>query len=109
MLVTQQTVDIELTQGNLNNNHFYLRRHLDFFPAEAVGGSSRKEGEGKLLTVHFKGIDQPALTDIAGGNKLFFRSRGVIGQFFDFHRLKAGDEVRITRLSEYEYRVTPTD
>ena len=32
-----QSIEIEVTQGNLNNNHLYLRGHLDFFPVDAIG------------------------------------------------------------------------
>jgi hypothetical protein len=35
---------IELTQGNINNNHIYLRKHLDFFPADAIGTANAKTG-----------------------------------------------------------------
>jgi hypothetical protein len=99
------TIVIELTQGNLNNQHVYLRRHLDFFPADSIGGPSRQDGEGRPLTVHFEGLPEPVETDIAGGNKLFFRARRPWGDFFRLHQLHAGDPVVIERLAAYEYRV----
>ena len=101
------SITITLTQGNINNNHVYLREHLAFFPSGAIGGTSRADGLGVLLTVHFAGSAEPVVTDIAGGNKLFFRARTPWDAFFGHHRLGAGDQVRITRLAETEYRVSP--
>jgi hypothetical protein len=37
---------IRLTQGNLNNNHVYLRGHLGFFPADAIGAANARDGQG---------------------------------------------------------------
>ena len=100
-----ETIEIALTQGNINNNHIYLRRHLDFFPADALGPSNAKDGLGTELTVRFDGLSDPVATDIAGGNKLFFRARAPVGEFFRRHKLGAGDRIRIERLGHYEFRV----
>ena len=99
------SIVIPVTQGNLNNNHVYLRSHLDFFPADAVGGRSKEDGLGRSLTVHFQGQADPVETDIAGGNKLLFRARSPWRAFFSRHRLEAGDSLTIVRLSDYQYRV----
>ena len=88
-------IEIEVTQGNLNNNHLYLRRHLDFFPVDAVGPANLNDGQGRLLTIHFDGLGDPVTTDIAGGNKLFLRDRGSWGRFYAVHGVRAGDRVRI--------------
>ncbi len=100
-------ISITLTDGNLNNNHFYLRSHLSFFPADAVGAANAADGTGTPLTIHLAGAAEPVETDIAGGNKSFLRSRGPVGAFFRRHGLRAGDEIRVERVSEREYRVTP--
>jgi hypothetical protein len=97
---------IPLTQGNLNNSHVYLRGHLGFFPADAIGAANVLDGEGALLTVHFAGLPEAVETDIAGG-KDFFRRRGPWRKFFAHHGLQPGDSVAIERLSAYEYRVVP--
>jgi hypothetical protein len=97
---------IPLTQGNLNNNHVYLRGHLDFFPADAIGAANVHDGQGALLTVHFAGLPEAVETDIASGKDLF-RRRGPWRRFFAHHGLQPGDSVAIERLSAYEYRVVP--
>lgn len=99
-----QRIVIRLTQGNLSNSHVYLRNHLDFFPADAIGAANAKDGEGKLLTVYFAGLAEPVETDITGDHKSF-RCRGAWREFFAHHRLVEGDSVAIERQSAYEYRV----
>jgi hypothetical protein len=101
-----ERIVIPLTQGNLNNNHVYLRDHLDFFPADAIGAANAHDGQGTLLTVHFAGLPEAVETDIAGGKDLF-RRRGPWRRFFAHHGLQPGDSVAIERLSAYEYRVAP--
>ena len=64
---------IELTGGNIRNGHFYLRRHLSYFPDDAVGPANSRTGTGDPVTVHFAGRPAPVVTDIAGGNKLMLR------------------------------------
>jgi hypothetical protein len=97
---------IPLTQGNLNNNHVYLRGHLDFFPSDTIGAANARDGQGALLTVHFAGLPEVVETDIAAGKDLF-RRRGPWRKFFAHHCLQPGDSVAIERLSPYEYRVVP--
>jgi hypothetical protein len=101
-----ERIVIRLTQGNLNNNHIYLRKHLDFFPPDAIGAANAHEGEGTLLTLHFEGLLEPVETDIAGDKKIF-RCRGEVGRFFAHYGLSEGDHVVIERLSAHEYRIRP--
>ena len=96
---TPRAIDVQITQGNLDNAHLYLRRHLDFFPRDAIGSPAKGDGEGRILTVHFQGLPEPVRTDIAGGNKLFLRARAPWTKFFRQHRLRPGDRVRIERLA----------
>jgi hypothetical protein len=103
---SRQPARIARAQGNLNNSHIYLRGHLDFFPADAIGAANVRDGQGALLTVHFAGLPEAVETDIAGG-KDFFRRRGPWRRFFVHHGLQPGDSVAIERLSVYEYRVVP--
>lgn len=35
--------ETQLTEGNLKNNHFYLRPFLHRFPADLIGGSNKRE------------------------------------------------------------------
>ncbi len=82
---------IELTQGNLNNDHLYLTSIIGLFPTSSIGGSSEAELAPQLLEVH-SGIGEPVATDIAGDKKIF-RKRSWVSEFFATHQLKAGDKV----------------
>jgi hypothetical protein len=107
--VPEERIDrivIGLTQGNINNNHVYLRNHLDFFPADAIGAANAQDGKGAMLTLHFEGLAEPVETDIAGDKKIF-RCRGDMGKFFARCGLAEGNSVVIQRLSAYEYRILP--
>jgi hypothetical protein len=94
----------QITQGNIDNNHFYLRSFIERFPPDLVGGSNKRELASRMATVHWNGGD-PITTDIDGSKK-FFRSRGWIGDFFRLNKVAAGDKVVIDELAPYQYRVT---
>ncbi len=97
---------ISLTEGGLRNGYVSLADHLGFFPPDAIGAASAKEGTGALLTLHFDGLPGSVQTDIAAGHKIF-RSRSPWRRFFSRHSLTAGASIAIERLSAYEYRITP--
>lgn len=100
---------IRLTQGNLNNNHVYLSRHLAFFPADAIGDANKAAGTGRPLTLHFDGLSAATETDIDPNHKIF-RVRGSRwSEFFQHHNLKAGDRVVIEQTAPYHYRIGVTD
>ena len=99
-------IAIRLTAGNLNHGYVSLARHLDLFPAAAIGPASSKDGTGTLLTLRFAGIPGITQTDIAGGHKIF-RDRKTWRAYFACHGLTDGDTIYIERVSDYEYRITP--
>jgi len=99
------TITIELTQGSINGNYIPLRKHKDFFPPDSIGGSSKRKGEGRPLRLYLEGIAEPIDTDIEA-NCRFFRWRGW-SKFFGLHSLRAGDEVVIEKVSDYDYKVYP--
>lgn len=92
-----------LSQGNINNNHFYLRPIMDFFPKESIGGSNKQQIASHLLSVKF-GDSLPVTTDIAGDKKMF-RCRGAMGDFLKTHNMKAGDAVIITKVDAFTFQV----
>ena len=100
-------ITIELSDGNVRHGHFYLRRHLEFFPEDAVGPANSRSGTGTPLRVHFAGDSDAVTTDIAGGNKLMFRSRGAVAAFFRRHGLVGGDAVAVRCVGPREYHVRP--
>lgn len=95
--------EVVLTEGNIANNHIYLRSFFDRFPADAVGGSNKAALASRELTVDW-GSGDPVQTDLDGSKK-FFRARGWIGAFFKQNRAKAGDRVIIDETGPYRYRV----
>lgn len=101
-IVSGQWADITVTQGNLNNNHLYLREAWSLLPTDCIGGSN-KLSLGREVTLHLEG-GATLSTDVDGSKKLF-RCRGPIGEFFARHGVQAGDTVRLTRVSERVFHV----
>lgn len=104
-MITPKYAVIELTQGNIRNDHLYLTSAMELFPASAVGGRSELEQAKQLLVVH-SGIGDPVSTDIAGDKKIF-RKRAWVREFFQTHSLAAGDRVVVERTGPYRYHVYP--
>jgi hypothetical protein len=96
--------EIEITQGNIDNNHIYLRSIFDKFPADAKGGSNKASAAKKEIIVDW-GDPDAVRTDL-DSQKKFFRARGWIGRFYKLNRAKAGDKVRIEETAPYRYRVS---
>lgn len=96
--------EVAITDGNLANNHIYLRSFFDRFPADAVGGSNKTMRAKRDLTIDWGG-PEPVETDI-DGQKKFFRARGWIGAFYQLHRARAGDFVVIEQTAPYRYRIS---
>lgn len=96
--------EVEITEGNIANNHIYLRSFFDRFPAEAVGGSNKSMAARRNLTIEWGGAE-PVLTDL-DGQKKFFRARGWIGAFYQLHQARAGDRVLVEEVAPYRYRVS---
>ncbi len=94
----------EITQGNIDNNHIYLRSFLEEFPADAIGGSNRSSAALREVSVDWGG-GEPVMTDL-DGTKRFFRKRGWIGEFFKLYKVKAGDVVSVEEVAPYQYRLS---
>ena len=95
----------EITQGNIDNNHIYLRSFFEEFPADAIGGSNRASAAQREIAVDWGG-NTVVMTDLDGAKK-FFRKRGWIREFFDRHGVRAGDKVTVEEIAPYSYRVAP--
>ena len=94
---------VELTAGNIRNNHIYLRSFFDRFSADAVGGSNRREAAVRTIKVDWGG-PRPAETDL-DGQKRFFRARGWVKAFFENNSAEPGDVVLVEEIAPYCYRV----
>lgn len=93
----------EITQGNIDNHHIYLRSFFEKFPADAIGGSNRASTAQREIAVAWGG-GSVVMTDLDGA-KRFFRKRGWIGEFFDHHGARAGDMVMVEEVAPYSYRL----
>lgn len=93
----------EITQGNIDNNHIYLRSFFEKFPADAIGGSNRASAAKREIAVDWGGATV-VMTDL-DGQKKFFRKRGWIREFFERHGVRAGDMVAVEEVAPYSYRV----
>jgi hypothetical protein len=95
--------NIVLTQGNLNNNHFYLTSCLSLFPQASIGGKNETVQATLKLTVRPES-GEDVITDI-DGTKNIFRKRGWVGKMFKEFDAKVGDAVQIVKISESVFGV----
>ncbi len=58
-------VEVELSQGNINQGHFYIPRESDLFPSDAFGGKNKSQ-MANTLEIIFTGTDEIVQTDIDG-------------------------------------------
>ncbi len=84
---------VSVTQGNIDNDHFYISGHHDFFPKEVCGPSNRRRGTGQPVKLLIEGLAAPVETDIAvdgknGRPRNFFRKRAWVRR--EWHGTKRG-------------------
>ncbi|RIJ20548.1 hypothetical protein D1224_15675 [Henriciella barbarensis] len=104
-MVQAKTYDakvIEVTGGNIRNNHLYLRSALSLIPDDAIGGTNAAS-PGREISVTFipGGTVQTDLPE----DKLFLRCRSEVGAFFAAAKVHEGDFVLFTWLVEREYEI----
>jgi DNA polymerase III epsilon subunit-like protein len=92
-----------LTQGNLNNHHFYLREFMSAFPEEVIGGGNRTSAASRTISVSW-GEEIPISTDIDGSKKIF-RNRAWVRTFFERNAARPGDTVEVIESAPYCYQV----
>lgn len=93
-----------LTEGNLNNNHFYLRDVWAAFPEDCIGGANIAVAASRSLTVYW-GSGNHVVTDLDGKKRLF-RKRGWVRGFFEENDAQAGDRVAIYCVGQSAYEVS---
>ncbi len=94
---------IPLTQGNINNNHFYLTGCLSLFPADSVGG--RNTNLQALNTLRLLPLGGESVETDIDGEKNIFRKRGWVGEMFKRTKAKAGDHVVIEKHENGAYEI----
>lgn len=102
---------IEVTAGNLRQNHLYVRSLYDFFPPDIVGGSRRNGAAGQIELI-LDGLNETVHTDIGrdaqtGRPRGFLRCRGSLRRFYEHHNVRAGDRVVVEKISPRKFRLAP--
>lgn len=106
---------IRLTAGNLRQNHLYISRHLDFFPANIVGPPSlAADADHHPIRIRLEGLNETIETDIGsdartGKPRRMFRRRAWVRRFFDHHELHEGELLALERKADRDYRLYPFD
>lgn len=95
---------VEITQGNIDHSHIYLRSFFEKFPTDAIGGSNRASAAPREIAVDWGG-DAVVMTDLDGA-KRFFRKRSWIREFFERNDAKPGESVLVEQIGPYSYRVS---
>lgn len=96
--------EVEITQGNLDNDHFYIRDHLHLFPDVIIGGSNVSKLARREARIDWGGPEL-ALSDIDGERHKFFRRRGWIKRFYQLNRARPGDIVTVEETAPLSYKV----
>lgn len=102
--------EIKIKRGGLAQDYLSLQGVMDFFPADAVGASSRRGGRGKDLVLEIDGLPREVVTDLpvdakSGKPRPMFRDRAWVSRFVKANNLRAGDTVRIVRLGSHRFRL----
>jgi len=104
---------IELTEAAHKHGNLNIRPcGKDFFPKDVFGGSSRKTGIGRPITLHVEGLEYPIKTDIPTEKntkrpRWIFRERAWTKEFVKVNNLKSGDTIVINRVSPRKYIIAP--
>ena len=98
---TSNTRKIGVTGGNLRNKHLYLP--LNFFPDDAIGGSSKVQRATRTVMVTFE-PGSTVETDL-DGTKRMLRARAEVGDFLALAGVAEGDTVLVIRTAPYTYTI----
>jgi len=101
---------LTVTAGNLRQNHFYLSRHYDLFPGDCFGPPQKSGDSTREIEILFDGLEGIVRTDIPtdadGKPRGFFRDRGAIRRFYEYHGVTAGEQLAVERVSPRRFRVS---
>ena len=93
---------IEVTQGNIDNSHIYLRSALALVPEDAIGGTNAAS-PGKQIAVTF--VPGSSVKTDLPADKLFLRCRSEVGEFFRRANVTDGDFVLFIKRGAREFEV----
>ena len=96
--------EIEITQGNIDNDHFRLNDAMYRFPTDLIGEPNEASMAPREAEIDWGG-PTTATTDIESGHK-FFRRRGWVREFFHLTHARPGDRVLVHEIAPYHYKVS---
>ena len=108
-----ETAIVELTASAIKEHRLDIRAcGKEFFPIDAIGGSSKKTRIGNPVTLIPQGLSRSVKTDIptdkrSGRIRWIFRDRSWVGDFIKINGLIAGDRIAIRRVRNRTYKVVP--
>jgi hypothetical protein len=96
---------VELTGGNIRNQHIYLAHCMSLFPNDVIGGPNDDAVAPREIEIHY-GAGEPIRSDIAGDKKIF-RRRTWVTDFLEQHNLSEGDWIVLESTGPYRIHVYP--
>ena len=108
-----ETAIIELTASAIKEHRLDIRAcGKEFFPIDAIGGSSKKTRIGNPVTLIPQGLSCSVKTDIptdkrSGCIRWIFRERTWMGDFVRANSLIPGDRIVIRHVRNRTYEVVP--
>ncbi len=94
---------IEITAGSVDNQYLNLNGAEFLIPKSTIGGTNEAELADKELTIQFS-PGSTIQTDIAG-DKMIFRKRTPVREFFELAGIREGDRIIFERLAPFHFRV----
>ena len=100
-------LDVVLTEAGIRNGYFDIeRRYADrLFPANSYG-SKGTEQKGVDLFLHHDCKKSPYESDLRVKSKAIVSFRKRFSAYFTAHASKAGDVIRIRKISDLDYELT---
>lgn len=96
---------LHVTSADASNFVLSLNGHSDFFAASQPTKASRRNGTIGKVSIYLQGLDRTIETKPLQ----VFRGRNWVREFFEKHRLGAGDVLALERTGRCSYRLYPFD
>ena len=101
-------ITMPFSEAGERNDYLALRRamkqHPGFIPEDAIGPANQKNGNGRMLTVHFAGLPHPVRTDLDAAQS--FRDRSATRSFYRQAKPRPGDLIVVRKTGDYEFWVS---
>jgi DNA (cytosine-5)-methyltransferase 1 len=100
---------MRVTDGNLRNNHLYVKDLRGLLPDDCFGDATSGNGQIEIV---LDGLGETVKADIGvdsktGRRRGYFRGRTWIRRFFEHHRVAADSVLEFEGLGERRFRLRP--